>query len=340
MSSLPNKTIKAKTQLLIRIVGSISLILWILHMIEWDKMLEVVRKGSMPYFIAAFLAIQVTVASSVWKWKLLVDSSLTKIERENASLNKLGRFYYIGLFFNNFLPGSVGGDVVRIYYLGRITGIPSAAASVAFERLTSGFALIGIAVVSIFSVKTSKSVVLSVLLITGVCVILFIAAGKWMRKAKMKESEQTKENPTRMRKMLILVKGSLEKMISTAETYRRNGLKWWLLIGVLSILFQVGLAWINQLLFLSLGIDLPWLELLMIITLISVITMLPVSVNGLGVREGCYIFFFNELGVPSEIAVSVSLLFFFLVTLSSLAGGLFWMSERGRNNEAIRKQVH
>jgi uncharacterized protein (TIRG00374 family) len=339
MSFFVGQKRKEILKLLIRVIGSISLILWIVHLIEWDKMFQLVRKGSIPYTIAAFLAIQLTVASSVWKWKLLVDSSLTKNERENASLSKLGRFYYIGLFFNNFLPGSVGGDVIRVFYLGKITGIPAAAASVAFERLTSGIALIGIAFVSIFSVKTSNSVMLSVLIITGIAAVLFFIVGKWLKKGNEAEAVQTNERRSKIRNSLFRVKRSLEKVVLTVGNYRRNRFMWWIAIGVLSLLFQVGMAWINQLLFLSLGIHLPWLELLMIITLISVITMLPVSVNGIGVREGCYVFFFKELGVSSEIAVSVSLLFFFLVTISSLAGGLFWMSERGNKHEAVRKQT-
>ena len=84
----------------------------------------------------------------------------------------------------------------------------------------------------------------------------------------------------------------------TAKDYQNEGWIWWLKIGILSLLFQVGMAWINDLLFLSFGIDVPWLELLVIITLISVITMLPVSLNGLGVREAGYVFFFKELRCP------------------------------------------
>ena len=73
------------------------------------------------------------------------------------------------------------------------------------------------------------------------------------------------------------------------------------------------------------------LHLLVIITLISVITMLPVSLNGLGVREASYVLFFQSIGVPEGIALSVSLLFFFLVTISSLIGGLFWLSGKEAN---------
>ncbi len=333
---------KRKTQLLLalRIIGSISLIWWVLHMIDWGKMFEVVRKGSIFYIFAAFLAIQATVASSVWKWKLLVDSSAANEYRKNASVRKLGRFYYIGLFFNNFLPGSVGGDVIRVYYLGKTTGVPTAAASVAFERLTSGAALIGIAVLSIFSVRTSNAVILSVLIVTATAAALFLGISKWIKKGQMNVSGHAAAKPSRIHMIGDNLKKSLAKMLASAENYRKNGLNWWLAIAILSLLFQAGMAWINQLLFLSLGVDLPWLELLMIITLISVITMLPVSVNGIGVREGCYVFFFKELGVTSEMAVSVSLLFFFLVTISSLAGGLFWMLERGRTDEAVREQVN
>ena len=337
MSSFFSKKRKALFHLSIRVIGSSVLILWILNMIDWDKILEVARKASLSYLLAAFLAIQLTLIPCILKWKLLI---VNQTEKENVSLMKLGRFYYIGLFFNNFLPGSVGGDVVRVYYLGRITGISTAAASVAVERLTSGVALVGIAVFSSFFLKTSKAVILTVLLVTGIMLVLFILGYIWIKKRPREEKLDNEELTTGIRKWLITAKRSLAKMVITVGNYRRKGLSWWVSISILSILFQVGMAWINQLLFLSLGIDIPWLELLMLITLISVITMVPVSVNGIGVREGSYVFFFQQLGVPSEIAVAVSILFFFLVAVSSLVGGLFWISERGRQGEVVWKQAN
>lgn len=113
-------SIMEKRDLIIRVLGSTCLIYWILTKLEWSKVIEVATEGSLYYFIAAFIAIQLTVVSSILKWKMLVDSSLRQDKKRDASVIKLGRFYYIGLFFNNFLPGSVGGDVVRVYYLGRM----------------------------------------------------------------------------------------------------------------------------------------------------------------------------------------------------------------------------
>jgi uncharacterized protein (TIRG00374 family) len=305
-------------------------------MINWQKMFEITRKASFSYLIWAFLAIQLTVLSSVWKWKLLITN---ENGRENVSLLKLGRFYYIGLFFNNFLPGSVGGDVVRVYYLGRVTGLSKAAASVAFERLTSGIALVAIALFSSFFLKTSKTVTLAVLLVAGIVILLGLLVYLLIKKGPKAKMPNSDEVSNAKFKGLNTVKKGFAQILQTIANYRRKGLFWWGMVSVLSILFQVGLAWINQLLFLALGIHIPWLDLLMIITIISVITMLPVSVNGIGVREGSYVFFFQQLGVPSEMAVAVSLLFFFLVSVSSLAGGLFWISERGRQGEVVWKQA-
>ena len=124
------------------------------------------------------------------------------------------------------------------------------------------------------------------------------------------------------------MKQMLLNIAETTRVYQKESWLWWGMILLLSFLFQVGMAWINDLLFKSFGIDVPFLHLLVIITIISVITMIPVSLNGLGVREVGYVFFFQSIGVPDGVALSVSLLFFFLVTISSLIGGIFWLMER------------
>ncbi len=326
--------------LIIRVLGSTCLIYWILRKIEWSKVNEVAKEGSFIYFIAAFIAIQLTVVSSILKWKLLVDSSLNQEIKRDASLSKLGRFYYIGLFFNNFLPGSVGGDVVRVYYLGRITGVPIATASVAFERITSGAALVVIAVFSSLFVEEARPFLLPILFVLGMLLLLFYLISIVVKRRKKCKIDKKKMTDSDINRWVLKIKHTLVKTSQIALNYRKEDYKWWLKITLLSILFQAGLAWINDLLFLSIGINLPWIQLLMIITLISVITMLPISVNGLGVREGCYVLFFKGLGVPAEIALTISLLFFIFVSISSLAGGLFWIAERRKQSETIWKSVH
>lgn len=326
--------------LIIRVLGSTCLIYWILSKIEWSKVIEVAKEGSSVYFIVAFFAIQLTVVTSILKWKMLVDSSLNHDKKRDVTYSKLGRFYYIGLFFNNFLPGSVGGDVVRVYYLGKITGVPIATASVAFERITSGAALVVIALFSSIFMEEARVFLLPILFVLGMFLLLFFLISIVVKSKKKCKVVKGRNTESGINRWTLKIKNSLVKTGDIALNYRKEDYKWWLKVISLSILFQVGLAWINDLLFLSIGITIPWLHLLMIITLISVITMLPISVNGLGVREGCYVLFFKEFGVPAEVALTISLLFFIFVSISSLAGGLFWMAEKGKQSETLWKSVH
>ena len=78
----------------------------------------------------------------------------------------------------------------------------------------------------------------------------------------------------------------------------------------------------------SFGIDVPFLHLLVIITIISVITMIPVSLNGLGVREAGYVFILSKHWGSRWNRLICFFVVFFLVTISSLIGGIFWLMER------------
>ncbi|WP_071396538.1 lysylphosphatidylglycerol synthase transmembrane domain-containing protein [Bacillus tuaregi] len=330
---------KSRIQLILRMAVSAGLMVWLMLMIEWEEALRVMKEGSPLFLCAAFIAIQITVLTSIWKWKMLVDSSSKQSSNKYTSMAKLGQLYYIGLFFNNFMPGSVGGDVVRIYYLGKNTTVSTATASVLFERLTSGLALVGIVLISALFMDQSRPYIISLCILLAVSIIGYLLIKHWLKK-DIHHSIQPKTTTIlgKINSSLIKGKQAIRGVGEKAMDYRTESWKWWGMILLLSLLFQIGMAWINDLLFLSFGIDIPFLHLLVIITLISVITMLPVSLNGLGVREAGYVFFFQGLGVPQGIALSVSLLFFFLVTISSAIGGLFWLIERREaRHEAIRQ---
>ncbi len=330
----------SKLKLLFRVIVSVGLMVWLIYSIQWEEALHIIKEASPYYMAAAFIAIQLTVFSSVWKWQMLVLSSIKKRKAECASFSKLGRLYYIGLFFNNFLPSSVGGDFVRVFYLGKSIGMPKSTASVAFERLTSGAAMVVIVLIAALFMESVRPFLVPIYIVAAILVGIFVLLVFWMRKGK-NQKEITDDHHTNKFK-IIMYKGNhlVRKMGEAAADYRHENWKWWLCIAILSLCFQLGMAWINDLLFLSFGFDVPFYELLVYVTLISIITMLPISINGLGVREASYLLFFSELGIPQGVAVSVSLLFFVLVAVSSLAGGLFWLGERrrgGKMDEVIGK---
>ena len=212
----------------------------------------------------------------------------------------------------------------------------TATTSVLFERITAGFALVGIVLISALFMDQSRPYLISLLILIIIAVALYIIIKLFMKKATVTERDSSSQSKL----SILMVKGkqAIIGIGDTAKNYRNESWQWWGMILLLSFLFQVGMAWINDLLFRSFGIEVSFLHLLVIITLISVITMIPVSLNGLGVREASYVLFFQSIGVPEGIALSVSLLFFILVTISSLIGGLFWLMERRETtHEAIRQ---
>jgi uncharacterized protein (TIRG00374 family) len=328
--------IKSYLQLLTRFIVSAGLMVWLVTMIDWDEAFHIMKEGSPFYFVLAFLAIQITVATSIWKWRMLIQSSEKRLSNDRISPTYLGKLYYIGLFFNNFMLGSVGGDVVRVFYLGKRTSVASATTSVLFERLTAGFALVGIVLISALFMDQSRPYLITLVVLMGISIVGYIFMKRFVKKANQAETHSPSQG--KLGNLMMKAKKVIVGIGETAKNYKNESWQWWGMIMLLSLLFQVGMAWINDLLFRSFGIEVSFLHLLVIITLISVITMIPVSLNGLGVREASYVLFFQSIGVPEGIALSVSLLFFILVTISSLIGGLFWLMERRETtHEAIRQ---
>jgi len=102
-------------------------------------------------------------------------------------------------------------------------------------------------------------------------------------------------------------------------------------VGCLSVLFQLTVVAVNYAIFHSLLVDsLGWLELAYIIPAISAIAMLPIGINGYGIREGAYVLLLTSFGVTGSAALGASLLFAILVSFCSLYGGLLWLGNRVR----------
>lgn len=339
MDNIQNKK-SLNVKLGFRIIISGVLILWLFSSLEWAMLGDALEHSLPFYLLLAFLAIQLTVLSSVWKWKMLTDALLDKNSGANTTFSALGRLYYIGLFFNNFLPSSIGGDVVRVFQLGRGIGIPKATASVAMERLTSGAALIGILLFSALFFDVAGAFMSSIFLLTSIFLLIFLSLWFLMKKSMQMPKENDLSSKSPIKRLIAKVKQIIYYLGKTIEKFHSQNWKWWLIIALFSVLFQIGMVWINDLLFQAFHIDVPWIQLLLIITLISALTMLPISINGLGVREVGYVLFFKELGVPGEVAAFISLLFFVLVSLSSLLGGLFWLMEKEKKVRSIGEQMN
>ena len=98
----------------------------------------------------------------------------------------------------------------------------------------------------------------------------------------------------------------------------------WISFGIQAMNIAVYILLAN-----ALDISVPWGYYFLFFPIVTVITMLPISLNGLGIREGMFIYLFSTLGVPSAEALSLSLSWIFIVTCISLLGGVIFAIRKG-----------
>jgi uncharacterized membrane protein YbhN (UPF0104 family) len=216
------------------------------------------------------------------------------------------RYYYVGMFFNLFLPTGVGGDVYRCYYVARSSADwRRAIISVLADRGVGFGTLCVIAAVATLAFgRVHIPPWLAWAL--GVCVLGLVALATVAVAA---------------RGPFASIRTSVPLVV---EFFRRPGLL--AAVAGLSFLLQSLVIVVNVFNGMALQLDVPVVFYFILIPLIAVATMIPVSLNGLGVREGAFVFFLSQVGVPEEQALSLALLWLVVLTASSLIGGLVWLA--------------
>lgn len=290
--------LKGSIKFTVKAVISIAIMTWILSNVPLNKLGSLFKECSWFYLTISFLTVNMCMLVSALKWQPLL--TMHKIRIPFLSILS---FYYAALFANNFLPSSIGGDALRIYDIAHASGKPKeAAASVVMERLLASLALAFTAVgaLAFFSGIEENSFIYS--LVAGIMTMCLAITG-WLFFYPFKES------------------GKLGQWLCKIVHYKRHP---GILVKVLvySFIFQCLLVLSNYFAFLALGLSLPLIEHFLYIPVIMAVSMLPISINGLGVREGMYVLLYGFAGVEPAAAILCSLLFFVLVTITGIFGGI------------------
>jgi uncharacterized protein (TIRG00374 family) len=303
---------KVNWKLVARTIFSVGLLAWLAGSMQWKELGQAITRVEPLWILVAIAMIVLSMVVSVMKWRLVLHAQGIDLVWSN-----LWRAYWAGLFCNNFLPSSIGGDALRIIWVGKISrDAPGAAASVIVERIlaTAGLALTGLVAAAYVAHPDKRAVILFAGL-TAISILLLglIAWGGFPAWSKHNKGRFT-EFLSRM-----IHHGSRLKYQPTLLTQ----------VGMLSIIFQVVVVGVNYAIFRALHINgLTAWDLLYVIPVISVAAMLPLGINGYGLREGAYITMLGFYQIPASTAFSASLLFVFLVSLCSLYGGYIWFKHR------------
>lgn len=288
---------------LVQACVSLALILWLLANISWREALAVLVQADLPTMIAACVLYYVGVALSCWKWAIAL-----RVEDIRAPFARLFRWYLIGAFVNNFLPTDVGGDLGRGFYAGRFTGQTGATArSIIAERATGLLAMAVLAFASLTFINWRIPVeILMIAAILALAVTVAALAG---------------------RSRLPFLTRMLDKMRESGARYvQAPGLLTIML--VLSFAFQIlagAGVWLNMA---AVGAHLPFLTVILAAALVGLAGLLPISINGWGVREALIVTLLTPFGAPPDRLLAAALLGRFLLLLVTLAGGILLLFEQ------------
>jgi uncharacterized protein (TIRG00374 family) len=302
--------VRDKVVNLLKIAVSLGLLALLLWKVGWRETWKTISQVDPRYLLAAWTIYMFSMFLRGYRWQVLLQ-----IQKLMVPLSRLVALYFIGTFFNSVLPTGFGGDVVRMLELTKDSHQRAkAVGTVLVDRLTGFVVLFAMASAALpFSYHlipasvAAMIVVITVLTFLGVWLALSDSVWTWVNRLPLVRS--------------LLEQPRVQHFRSSIAAYRTPAIAKALLA---SLLFNVLLMVINYLVALGLGVRISLWYFLIFIPIISFLLVLPISFSGLGVREGGYVLLFAQAGVPSSLALAMSLCVYAMAVATGLIGGLLY----------------
>jgi uncharacterized protein (TIRG00374 family) len=297
-----------------KILISAALIAWLFYRIGINHIFSQIIAVKWPWMI---YSLAVFVASNIlggWQWFLLLKAKGLKISFWNAQ-----SFYHIGLFFNNFLIGYIGGDAFRIYDVKRKSGdIVHAFSTVFFDRFIGFFMITTIAMITTVIalpalIDSDVGYTIAVILIIWLMALLILFNEKIARRF----SWFSRFLPFRLQNKLGEIYLSLNQF--------RHNKKFLVRIFGIAMVVQILRILTHLLMALAIGVRIPSVYFFVFIPIIGIISSLPISVGGIGVREQSSVTLFGQLGISPGPVVAFEFLAYFISIIATLPGGVLFI---------------
>jgi uncharacterized membrane protein YbhN (UPF0104 family) len=300
--------------------------------------------------IASFRALQpsaIVIAAGLQGAAFVLNSRRWQILLANVGiaerLSSLTSLYFIGQFFSLFLPTGTGGDVVRAYDVARRSGRPSEAVLATLQERLLGLGaslLIGLVAALYYLPIVPPQlaiwmVVVQIVGATGIALLLYpsllftIAGWCWRTLGHRPVLRSIAGHPLTVR------------VVHALEPIRRQPplrpLRLALLLGMAAtaVLMGIGMYYVlGQ----SLNIHASFVTLCLVVPLVWIVRMAPVSLNGIGLSEGAFVFLSGLFAVPADKALALALAFFGIQTAWALFGGLLLALRMMRGSWVGRRQ--
>jgi uncharacterized membrane protein YbhN (UPF0104 family) len=304
--------------LALKLSVSIVLLAILFGRIDIGRLWRTARLASLTWLAAALGIYGVNVLASTWRWKQLLDAQHVHLRRRTL----LGSFV-VASFFNNFLPSNIGGDVVRIGDTARAAGSKTLATTVVLADRVLG--LMALVLVAALGASAAGRLHPAAAPIWPV----WLWAGFLIGAAASAPAVLAPDGFGRLLQPLTVfhpewVGGRIDKLTGALARFRDEPASLArcfagaVFVQATMVTFYFAVAY-------ALHLDVALWDLAVVVPISFVVQMLPVSVNGFGVREATFSFYFSRIGHPIESALLVSLVAQALIILFSLTGAVVYV---------------
>lgn len=301
-------TRRQRMVLLLRGTASAVMLAVLVTRVDVATLLPRRDRAAVLWILGALVVTLVGVVLSTLRWQFVL-----RVLEIPADLRSLLVHSLAGLFVGNFLPTTIGGDVLRVTRLSAVNGEPPATfASVVLERLTGWLVLPFITLFALFThpalLHLGAATRAAVLLALGTLTLL---AGVLVIVASPQLGARLRSRPGWLRFAAAVHLGLRrfrQQPLASASV---------LLVGCA---YQLAVVLAAGMIAAGVGIHVGWAPIVAFVPAVAIAQVLPVSVGGLGVREAAFVLFLHPLGVPAAQAITLGLAFYAVNLAASLAG--------------------
>jgi hypothetical protein len=301
--------------IILRISISLILLIFLFKQVDFSSLLEVIKKADKTLLYLSLFITFFGYLFCFWRWKMLLDTAEIKLPQK-----RLISAFSGGIFFNMFLPSTIGGDFVRSVDIGYHSKKTSTVvATVLLDRL-SGF--VGMIVVSLIALVFGYGIIKDQRIVFAICflttllflIMLFIFNDRAFGVLK---------------KILAFIRhGKIRSgMLSVLE--QMHGFKGFKSVLFKNLLFSIAIQSVGPIttymIALSFHLEISILYFFVFVPIITAVTLLPISIGGLGVRDYTTILLFTRIGISKHFAFALSLLGFIYLLIYTGIGGLIYV---------------
>jgi uncharacterized protein (TIRG00374 family) len=316
----PPSKARAVVAPLLKLVVSVGLIWMLLSRIDGARLLGMARTAAPSWLLVSMLIYLIMILASAWRWGVLLNA-----QRIRLPFRTLTSSFLVATFFNNFLPSNIGGDVVRIADTARTAGSKTLATTVVL--IDRGIGLLGLILIAALGASAwtrpdAMGPVGPWMLWLGLALGTVVATpalanpqwfARMLQPLRRLHPEWITERISRLTAALVRFR---ETPAALAQCFLGA-----VVVQALLVAFYLAIAY-------SLRVDIAFTDLAFIVPVTFIVQMLPVSLNGFGLREATFGFYFSRLGIPLESALLVSLMGAAMIMLFSLSGAAVYLGRR------------